>query len=1175
MSHSEFVHLHNHTEYSLLDGACALVDDKGKPSALINTVAKDFKMPALAITDHGNMYGAVEFYCACRESGIKPIIGCEVYVAPGSRFEKKAEKRGNWENYHHLTLLAKDFEGYQNLMQLVSLGFLEGFYYKPRVDKEIIRKYSKGIIALSGCLAGEVASNLLKEKFEEAKKTAVEYLDIFGKENFYLEIMDNGLEEQKKIIPHLMDLSKKLDIPLVATNDCHYLKKEDAYDHDVLLCIGTARTLDDPSRLKFSSDQFYYKSPNEMIKLFSYIPEATKNTLAIAEKTNIEIDFSRFHLPSYPVPAGETPKTYLEKLCRKGLKERYPEIGEVHERRLTYELGVINKMDFASYFLIVWDFICHAKQTNISVGPGRGSGAGSIVAYTLGITDICPLHYGLLFERFLNPDRRSMPDLDIDFADTGRDRVIEYVINKYGNKNCAQIITFGAMKARLVVRDVGRVMGFTPSETDRIAKLIPHMGATIYSALQSVPELAALAKSDKRIEKLLKTSQKLEGLKRHTGVHAAGMVIAKEEITRFSALSKGSKDIITTQYDGTILPKLGLLKVDFLGLKTLTVIDETIELVRKSKNKNFKIEDIKLDDAKTYELFREAKTLGVFQVESKGMRDLLRKLQPTTIEDIIALVALYRPGPMGSGMLDDFVSRKHGRTKVRYDHALLEPILKDTYGVILYQEQVMKIASELSGFSAGQADGLRKAMGKKIPEEIEKQRENFINGAKAKGIEKRLAEKIFEQIVHFGGYGFNKSHAAAYGIVSFRTAYLKANYPVEFMTALLNSEIGHSAIGKEEEESKFVTYLADAEKLKIAVLPPDIQKSKPKFSIEEENIRYGLSAIKNVGDGAAESIVRSFEKGPFKSWEDFIMRVDLHAANRKVLESLIKAGAFDGFGENYFYIRAELLAKLDRSLDLAGSQSRDSSVGQGSLFEMSEMSHTKINAPKFEALSEHDALAFEKEVLGFYLSGHPLTKHQNDLVAYSQYRLDRLPQGGLDPRSSPLIRVAGIVTNARKLVSKSKNELYARFKLEDLNGQIDVVVFPSGYKNGLAKYITPNNFVVVKGRLSGRDNGNELLAEEILSIEEAKQKFVPYSGTIRLKIMPAGLENEVLEKIKNVIKEFPGKSPVVLDVKIGASEEYSIETDLAVKYSDQFISEIEKIVGPDSLEMETQQQKQL
>ncbi|MFC1500824.1 DNA polymerase III subunit alpha, partial [Elusimicrobiota bacterium] len=558
MSHAEFVHLHNHTEYSLLDGACRITNDQGKPSALLNTIAKEFKMPALAITDHGNMYGAMEFYGACRESGIKPIIGCEIYVAPGSMYEKKPSK--TWNHYNHLTLIAKNFEGYTNLMHIVSIGFLEGFYYKPRVDKEVLKKYHKGIIALSGCLAGEIASNLVNEKIEEAEKVAFDYNEIFGKGNFYIEIMDNGLKEQKAIIPNLMEISKKLEIPLVATNDCHFLKQEDAYDHDVLLCIGTSKTLDDPSRLKFSSDQFYYKSPQEMIKLFSYVPDAIKNTLEISEKVSLDIDFNQLLLPHYPVPKNETAESYLQKLCEDGLRKRYHDLTDVHKNRLTHELNIINKMGFAAYFLIVWDFIQYAKTNGISVGPGRGSGAGSLVAYTLGITDICPLRYGLLFERFLNPDRRSMPDLDIDFADTGRDKVIEYVRNKYGSNNCAQIITYGSMQARLVVRDVGRTMGFTPSETDRIAKMIP-FGTNIYTALQQVPELKSLIKSDEKIDKLIKTSQKLEGLKRHTGVHAAGMVIAKDEITNFSPLAKGAKDIITTQYDGTILPKLGLLKV--------------------------------------------------------------------------------------------------------------------------------------------------------------------------------------------------------------------------------------------------------------------------------------------------------------------------------------------------------------------------------------------------------------------------------------------------------------------------------------------------------------------------------------------------------------------------------------------------------------------------------------
>jgi DNA polymerase-3 subunit alpha len=1161
------VHLHNHTEYSLLDGACRLTDDRGKPAELLHLISKEYKMPALAITDHGNMYGAMEFYSVCRESGIKPIVGCEVYMANGSRFNKEYKKGSDIENYFHLTLLAKNFEGYQNLMYLVSQGFLEGFYYKPRIDKELLKKHHEGIIALSGCLAGEVANCLMKDKYEQAKNIAAEYRDIFGAENFYIEIMDNGLEEQKRIIPQLMELSAKTGIPLVATNDCHYLRKEDAYDHDVLLCIGTGRTLDEPGRMRFSSNQFYYRSPQEMIELFNYIPEATKNTLAIAEKVGLDISFDQLLLPSYPVPEGFTAETYLKKLCLEGLQRRYGTPGEVHIKRLEHELFIINKMGFAPYFLIVWDFIHYAKSVGIPVGPGRGSGAGAIVAYTLGITDICPLKYGLIFERFLNPDRRSMPDLDIDFADAGRGRVIEYVIQKYGKDNCAQIITFGSMQARLVIRDVGRVMGFTPGETDRIAKMVP-FGSNIYTALQTVPELKALTNSDERLKKLLSSSQKLEGLKRHTGVHAAGMLIAKEAITKFSPLAKGSKDVVTTQYDGTILPKLGLLKVDFLGLRTLTIIDDCVKMIKADKNPDFDLKVIDLTDEKTFKLLSDARTLGVFQLESKGMRDILRKLKPTDIEDIIALNALYRPGPIGSGMIDDFISRKHGHSKIKYDHLILEPVLKDTYGVILYQEQVMRIATDLAGFTAGQADGLRKAMGKKIPEEIEKQRENFVSGAKSKNIERRLAEKVFDQIVHFGGYGFNKSHAAAYGMVSFQTAFLKANYPIEYMTALLNSEIGRSVTGKEDEESKLSTYIQDSDKIGIKLLVPDVQNSQEKFSIEGESIRFGLTAVKNVGEGGAESIVRArADKGSFKSWEEFMGRVDLHAANRKTLESLIKAGAFDCFGTNYLSTRAELMAKLDSSLESAQSQNKDLVIGQGSLFEPEAFAPHIDSKIKVEPWSEHDTLSFEKEVLGFYLSGHPLAQHQHELVAYSQYRLDKLPPGAEDSRSAPLVRLAGMIANAKKLVTKEKKEPYARFKLEDIYGEIEVVVFPKSYAAGMAKYIVPGAIVVVKGRLVGRDGSNELLAEEMMTMHEAKQRIAPLSGSIHIKLSPVGLEDNSIDKIKQIIGAHPGQSPVILDVSVPNQGEYAIDTAMSVKYSQKFFADIENLLGQDSWEL--------
>ncbi len=824
MNEKDFVHLHLHTDFSLLDGAIQI-----KPLA---KRAAETGARAVAVTDHGNLYGAVEFYQAAKAAQVKPIIGCEMYLAPKSRHDRTSE-RGQEDAFYHFTMLARDNEGYQNLIQLCSIGFLEGYYYKPRVDKEILAKHGKGLIALSGCLKGELAQALLAGKDKEALKIVGDYQSIFGKENYYLELMDHGIADQKRQNEKLLELSKKTGVPLVATNDCHYLRKDDAAAHDALLCIGTGSTLADPDRLRFHEQEFYYKSPEEMYALFKHCPEAVRRTLEIAERCNVNIKLDQMLLPHYEVPADETPDTFLEKLCLEGMQKRYHTSDGPYRERLQYELSVIRKMGFSAYFLIVWDFVHFAKKNHIPVGPGRGSGAGSIVSYVLNITDICPMKYGLLFERFLNPDRRSMPDLDIDFSDDGRERVIQYVRAKYGEKSVAQIITFGSMLARLVVRDVGRVMGFPVSEMDRIAKLIPReLGTTIEMARKNVPELAQECKKNPEVEKLLQTAQRLEGLKRHTGVHAAGIVIAKGDLTQYVPLARGAKEVITTQYNDEALLKLGLLKMDFLGLRTLTVIEHASRLVRERSASDFDIKAVPLDDPVTFKLLQEARAIGVFQLESSGMRDLLRKLKPNVFEEIIALIALYRPGPMGAGMLEEFVKRKHNPLTIRYDHAMLEPILKETYGVILYQEQVMRIARDMGGFTPGQADGLRKAMGKKIVEEMEKQREAFVQGAIIKDIPKKTAQHVYEQIVTFGGYGFNKSHSTAYGLVSYQTAYLKANYPVEFMAALLSSEIGHSAIGK-EEDSKLVNYISEAEAMALTVLPPDVQKSFSEFTIEE------------------------------------------------------------------------------------------------------------------------------------------------------------------------------------------------------------------------------------------------------------------------------------------------------------------------------------------------------
>ncbi|MDR3253807.1 MAG: DNA polymerase III subunit alpha [Endomicrobium sp.] len=1169
---AEFVHLHNHTEYSLLDGACRLIDDKGNPGKLFNLIAKDYKMPALAITDHGNMYGAMEFYWAAKQSGIKPIIGCEVYVAVKSRFDKSADKTAEYgAKYNHLTLLAKDFEGYQNLMRIVSIGFTEGFYYKPRVDKEVLKKYGKGLIALSGCLAGEVPSFLLKGNTKEAQNVAMEYCDIFGGGNFYIEIMDNGLEKQKEIIPKLIELSKETSIPIVATNDCHFLKKEDSEIHDILLCIGTGKMLDDAKRLRFQSDLFYYRSSEDMVKTFSYIPEAVKNTLAIAEKTNVEISTDKLLLPKFPVPKEyKSDSEYLETLCRSGLSVRYGTVHTEHEIRLNHELSVINKMGFASYFLIVSDFIKYAKDHGIPVGPGRGSGAGSMVAYTLGITDICPLKYGLLFERFLNPDRRSMPDLDIDFADSGRDEVIKYVRQKYGEEKCAQIITFGSMQARLVIKDVARVMGFTPAESNNIAKLIPY-NVSIAEALQTSIDLSKLIKTDARLAKLISVSQKLEGLKRHTGVHAAGMVIASEEITNYSPLAKGSKDIITTQYDGVVLPQLGLLKVDFLGLRTLTIIDDCVKFIHK-KNPAFNLDNIPFNDKKTYDMLSEAKTMGVFQLESKGIRDLIIKLKPSNIDDIIALIALYRPGPMGSGMLDDFVNRKHGRTKIVYDHPLQEPILKDTYGVILYQEQVMKMSVELADFTPGEADNLRKAMSKKIPEVIEKQREKFVNGAKAKGVAKKTAEKIFNNLVAFAGYGFNKSHSAAYGIISYRTAYLKANYPLEYLTALLNSEIGRSAI-KDNEKSKLVMYLDDASLFGIKVLPPDIQYSKGYFGIEDKNIRFGILAVKNVGEGVTKAIEQArTENGQlkkFKNWDDFLHRIDLKAINKKALESLIKAGVFDSFGRDKLSIRAVLMQNMDLSVDNAVKIRQDRESVQGFLF--NSLDSISIVSPLRETspLEQFEALDFEKEVLGFYLSGHPLNQKKRDIAAYSNYRLDQLPspKENVDFKTAQVIRIAGMIASVKRLVSKAKKEPYARFKIEDLHGSVDVILFPKNFEK-FSNYLTPNNIVVVKGELMGSQGQPEIIVENIITMDEAKKKFPPKCSKVHIKLSTTRYDDALSEELKRIFKMHKGKVKVYLDLEDSIHGSYSIETEYMSDCSDSFINDIETVIGSkDSVEL--------
>lgn len=1145
VEHSDFVHLHLHTEYSLLDGACRILDSRGGPGDLIQR-ASQYKMPALGITDHGNLFGAIEFYQSCVDNGIKPVIGCEVYIAPQSRHIK--EGKGIAEAASHLTLLARDRAGYENLMRLVSIGYLEGFYYRPRIDYEVVKKHSKGLICLTGCLKGEVSQAILNGDYDKARKAVSFYAEIFGKDNVYLEMIDNGINEQRKVCRELIKLEKDTGIPLVATNDCHYVEKADAYAQEILLCIGTGKMLDDPSHLKFSTEEFYFKSPQEMKQIFAEIPQAISNTIAITEKCNLHLDFETIHLPTYKLPENYTLDGYLRKLCEDGLNNRYERVAPDILQRLDYELSVISRMGFASYFLIVWDFIEYAKRQKIMVGPGRGSGAGSLVAYLLGITELDPLKYGLLFERFLNPGRKSMPDLDIDFADDGRDKVIDYVKEKYGQENVAQIITFGTMLARAVVRDTARVLNVPLSEVDGIAKLIP-FGETIQGALQLVPELRRRYETEDVVKNLLETAQRIEGLKRHTGVHAAGIVVTPGEMVNYVPLAKSGKNVVTTQYEDTALIKLGLLKIDFLGLRTLTVIDRSLKLINgRARNVPREPADIPLDDRKTYKLLAEGKSCGVFQLESAGMRDLLRKLQPTEFSDLIALVALYRPGPIGSGMVDEFVARKHKRARIDYEHPLLEPILKDTYGVILYQEDVMKIATQLAGFSPEQADILRQAMGKKEPVEIERQRDNFVKGAEKKGISAGKANRIFDAMVKFGGYGFNKSHASAYALLAYQTAWLKANFQIEYMTVLLSSEM--------ENTDKIVEYMTECRQMGITVLPPSIEESYSEFRIENGSIRFGLVAIKNVGQGAIDSIVSARESGgTFKSLYDFSLRVDLRLVNRRTIESLIKAGCFDSLG----LPRAQLFKGLDSVLEKAARAQKERLSTQTSFLELVDSTFKgDEELPPSKEWQENKLLAYEKEVLGFYITGHPLAKFAEEINNYVTHTIDRL----YELKSESQVTIGGIIVSLNKRKTK-KGQSMAILKLEDLSGVVEVVVFPEVYESGL-EYLHKDEMVVVKGRLNWWEDKPRIVASEVIPFTRAKEILI---HEMTLKLSTTGLEEGTLKKLKKLFVDNPGNCRVSFSLQAPHDKLIKISSKLQVKLSDELLEQLKGLLGKDSIQL--------
>ena len=1123
---AQFVHLHNHTEYSLLDGMLR-ISENHKPSKFLKSLVEQ-GIPAIAMTDHGNMYGALDFYESARGAGIKPIVGCEFYITEGKYTEKDKSRTG------HLTLLARNHEGYLNLMKLNSHAWVDGFYYHPRIDKELLAKHSGGLLCLSGCLKGFLSQYVREEGgFEKACALAKEYEDIFGKGNYYIELMDHGIREEVESIPLLKDVSKRTGIPVVATNDCHYEKKEDWEAHDVHVCISTGKTLNDPKRMQMSHE-LYFKSPEEMHALFSHTPEACANTLEIAEKCNLEFPKHGFILPKFDIPPEfSSSSEYFKDLCRKGLTQKMDgQVPEEYWKQLEYEFNVIITMGFDCYFLIVQDFINWARANGIPIGPGRGSGAGSLVAYSLDITRVDPIQNKLLFERFLNPDRVSMPDLDIDMSDAGRERVIDYVRGKYGHDKVSQIITFGTMKAKLALKDVARVMEVPVAEANRIAKMIPNDPKMTLEKALEIQELKNEIDKNPQSKKLFDMARKIEGLKRHTGIHAAGVLITKDAVSEYVPLARGARDAITTQFEGEPCSNLGLLKMDFLGLRTLTVIDNAEKMIRERHDPHFDINKIPLDDKKTYDMLSACKTLGIFQLESGGMRDLIKRLQPSQFSDLSALVALYRPGPMESGMMDMFVRRKSGQEKIEYETPLLEEPLKDTYGCMLYQEQIMEISKRLGGFTPGEADTLRKAMGKKKIDVMEKFGKQFVEGCKEQKIPEKIASHIYEQMKAFAGYGFNKSHSYAYALVSYQTAYLKANYPIEFMCSALTNEIGHNAIGADDKENKIVTYLEEARSMGFEILPPDVNASQPEFSVEEKDgkecIRFALEAIKNAGEEGCISIVEERKKGgTYKSLEDLCGRIDLFQANKKTIESLTKAGALDSMapGQDPKITRANIMANIDDAIDTAHLVAKEKEQTMGNLFGddfSSVLSFKKKATATVRPLTMSELLNYEKEVLGLFFSGHPMEKYQSNLKQLNCTPIIDILEGRAEGRLS----VLGIVTLFKKRQNKMKKE-WAQMVIEDCTGSIMVNAFPKAYEN-MSHKLGPNAILNFMGNVRVDDESAriEINLQDVSNITDlianrAKEFTVS---------LPADYTKNQLEKLKNYLEMTRGATAVYLEV---------------------------------------------
>jgi DNA polymerase-3 subunit alpha len=1149
---ADFVHLHVHSEYSLLDGAAHL-------KRLVERASR-LGFPALALTDHGNLFGAIDFYHLAREAGIKPILGAELYVAPGSRTER-APLDGQYEGANHVTALVRNLAGYRNLIKLVSKGYLQGFYYKPRVDRELLAQHADGLVLLSGCLNSEVSRLLMAGEEDKAREVAGWYAEVFGRAHYFMEVQAHGLPDQLRVTDGTLRIARALGLGLVGTNDSHYLEAADARAHEVLLCLQTGAKLSDPNRWRFSTDEFYLKSADEMRKVFADLPEAYANTLAVAEQCELELTFGQFHLPRYEVPVGHTFDSYLRELAEAGLRRRYPtptpEVGD----RLEHELRIISDMQFSGYFLVVWDFITFARNRGIAVGPGRGSAAASLVAYCLGITDVDPMRYGLVFERFLNPGRKSMPDMDIDFADDRRDEVIEYVVRRYGRERVAQIITFNVLKAKAVIRDVGRVLGLPFGDVDRIAKFVPDtLNISLDEALRQSPALAEAVKTRAEIAELWQVAKRLEGLSRHAGKHAAGVVISDEALIEHVPLYRDPKsDEVITQYPMGPIERLGLLKMDFLGLRTLTVIANTVQLIKESRGVQIDLDRVSLDDPKTYQLLSEARTFGVFQLESTGMREALRQLRPERLEDVIAMVALYRPGPMQ--MIPDFTARRHGRVRPSYDHPLMEKHLRETYGIMVYQEQVLKIAADLAGFTMSEADDLRKAMGKKKPELMAEQRAKFLAGAKARGVREKVAERVFELMEKFAGYGFNKAHATAYGIVAYQTAYLKANYPVEFMAALLTSEMANT--------DKIVVHIDECRTMGIEVLPPDVNVSSFRFSVSGDTIRFGLGAVKNVGEKAIQSIVTARDRdGAFASLGDFCRRVDTQLVNRRVVESLVKAGAFDSFG----LPRAHLLAHVDVAFDQGQRHQRERDQGQASIFDLlgaaPALPAMEAVEPVVPEWDPDQLLLYEKEVLGFYLSGHPLKR-----VWTAAQRLGAVGTADLASREDgSRVLICGLAGRIQEVNTK-KGERMAFVTLEDMDGSIELTVFPEVFREGAA-HLRSGMPVLVRGKLEGGGGQRKLLAEAIRPLAsegdrpEAVAERVDAPTACRVRIPASAAGSETLRALRHICDLYPGPVPLYLHVEVEGAEVSLRSRRVSVAASATLVAELEAILAEGSVRFE-------